>query len=735
VLIARRLARFALIVTAAGVLLAVSVIVLAPQVHDIATANSSVADEIDLNALSSYAVRSDVFAADGSLLATLHAEQNRRPITLAQVPQPVIDSVLAVEDADFYHHKGVNARAIVRALTQNVSAGAVRQGGSTITQQLVKNALLNSNRDVGRKSKEVVLAFRLEQQLSKDQILETYLNTVYFGAGAYGVQAAAETYWGVDASKLGYAEGAMLAALISNPQNYDPTLHPDVALKQRGLALQRLVSLGKVTQEQATVLGHTPLPVQRCGANDQNKPVSCGDVALPQAQDYFTDEVRQELLDDPRLGATKAERFVAVFGGGLKIYTTLDPVAQVEAQQARDSTLPANAKGITAAMVSVEPSSGAVRALVGGPGFDKFQYDIATGRGAPPKFQGRQTGSSFKVFTLLTAMEQGNLPFDQIAGGGAFPNPGGSPDPYKIAGTGGTLTSVTQASSNGAFVRLELTVGIPRVVDMAQRLGLTVTATSAEPSLTLGVKNSTPLQMASAYSAIPNGGIYQHPYFVERVEDRNGKVLIQHAGDGRRAFSEATACNVTQILQANVKAGTATRARLADQDAAGKTGTTDDNTDAWFVGYTPYLTTAVWMGIPTDSIPMGNFGGFSQIFGGTIPAMIWHNFNERYHADRDPRNFPTCDRADRSPQAVAGEGPLGHGGLNGKVTNDVAEIVSSIDTAVTPDPSTSTTLSERLRGLFDPPSTVVKPPPKSTTTTKPSSTTVTTTPGPGGPGG
>ena len=254
----------------------------------------------------------------GSPLATFHAEQNRRPITLDQVPQPVIDSVLAVEDADFYQHKGVNARAVVRALTQNVSAGAVLQGGSTITQQLVKNALLNSNRDIDRKSKEVVLAFRLEQQLSKDQILETYLNTVYFGAGAYGVQAAAETYWGVDAAKLGYAEGAMLAALISNPQSYDPTLHPDEALKQRELALQRLVAQNKITQDQATALGHTPLPVRRCGANDQNKPVSCGDVAVPQAQDYFTEEVKQELLDDPRLGATKAERFVAVFGGGLE---------------------------------------------------------------------------------------------------------------------------------------------------------------------------------------------------------------------------------------------------------------------------------------------------------------------------------------------------------------------------------------------------------------------------------
>lgn len=715
---------------ATGALLAVTVVVISPQLHSIATANSSVADEIDLNALSSYAVRSDVLASDGHLLTTLHADQNRRPIPLAQVPQPVVDAVLAVEDADFYQHKGVNARAVVRALTQNVSAGAVRQGGSTITQQLVKTALLNSNRDIGRKSKEVVLAFRLEQQVSKDQILETYLNTVYFGAGAYGVQAAAEIYWGEDASKLSYPEGAMLAALISNPESYDPTLHPDSALKQRALALQRLVVVNKITQQQAIDLGHTPLPVRRCGANDQNKPVSCGDVAVPQGQDYFTEEVKQELLDDPRLGATKAERFVAVFGGGLTITTTLDRVAQVEAQQARDSTLPANTKSITAAMVAVEPSTGAVRALVGGPGFDKFQYDIATGRGAPPEYFGRQTGSSFKAFTLLTAMEQGNLPFDQIGGGGAFPNPGGTPNPYTISGGGGTLTSVTQASSNGAFVRLELTVGIPRVLNMAQRLGLTVTATTAEPSLTLGVKNSTPLQMASAYAAIPNGGIYHKPYFVERVEDRQGNVLIEHSPDGRRAFSSATACNVTQILQANVQAGTATRARLDKQEAAGKTGTTENNTDAWFVGYTPYLTTAVWMGVPQGSIPMGSFGGFSQIFGGTIPALIWRNFNDRYHAGRDAIDFATCDRADRAPQAVTGEGPLGRGGINGLAIPGVS-VVSTGDATST---STSTT-ANGIGRLFNPPSTIDHQPPKSTTTTTPTGSTTTTTTAPGGPGG
>ena len=652
----RRLLRLSLIVLAAGSLLAVSVLALAPEARDAVGANASVAEDIDLAALDDFAVRSDVYAADGSGITTLHAEQNRKPVGLDQVPQAVKDSILAVEDADFYNHGGVNARAIVRALTQNVSSGQIEQGGSTITQQLVKNALLTSDRDINRKSREVVLALRLEQQLTKDQILEKYLNTVYFGAGAYGVEAASEIYWGLDVSQLDYGQGAMLAAVISNPVAYDPTLHPDAALKRRSIALERLVSAGKITTQQAFLYDHAPLPVRRCGADVPVKPVSCGGADVPVAQDYFTEQVKQQLLDDPRLGATKAERVAMLFGGGLKIYTTLDRAAQAAAQAARDSQLPANDKGITAAMVAVEPSTGAVRALVGGPGFDQYKYDIAT------QAPGRQTGSSFKTFTLLTAMEQGNLPFDSVGGGGTFANPGSDDPTYEISGKGGTITSVTSASSNGAFVRLEQTVGIEHVADMAASLGVQVPAEDHVPSMTLGVANTTPLQMASAYSAIPNGGIHQQPYFIDRVEDRDGRVLIQHAANGTRAFSAATACNVTQVLQQNVKGGTGTRARLTDQPAAGKTGTTQDNTDAWFVGFTPYLTTAVWMGIPSGSVPMGNFGGYAEVFGGTIPALIWHAFNEQYHQGREPIAFPTCDKPDRGARSVHGEGPLGGSG-------------------------------------------------------------------------
>jgi membrane peptidoglycan carboxypeptidase len=709
----RRLLRLSAIVVAAGVLAAGTAVAVAPQIRAAVGANSSVAEDIDLAALDDFAVRSKIIDASGQVFTTLHAEQNRQPVSLDQVPQPVIDAILAVEDASFYDHGGINARAIVRALTQNVESGQIEQGGSTITQQLVKNALLSSSRDIDRKSREVALAIRLEQELTKDEILEKYLNTVYFGAGAYGVQAAAETYWGVDISELDYGQGAMLAAVISNPVAYDPTLHPKAALARRTIALERLVAAGRITSDQAYLYDHSPLPVRRCGDDVVNKPVSCGDTTAPTGQDYFSEQVKQQLLDDPRLGATKAERVAMVFGGGLEIHTTLDPTAQQAAQAARDSELPVNDKGITAAMVAVEPSTGAVRALVGGPGFDTYKYDIAT------QAPGRQTGSSFKTFTLLTAMEQGNLPNDSVGGGGSFANPGGDEDPYTVSGRGGTITSVTSASSNGAFVRLQQTVGVENVATMAARLGVDISADQRVLTMTLGVADTTPLQMASAYSAIPNGGVHQDPYFIERVEDRDGRVLIQHAANGTRAFSATTACNVTQVLQQNVKGGTGTRARLDRQAAAGKTGTTSDNADAWFVGFTPYLSTAVWMGIPSGRVPMGNFGGYAEIFGGTIPARIWHAFNEQYHAERDPVAFPTCDKPDRSARSVRGEGPLGGTGTYSSSSSSSKSRSTGKTTPSTPRKGGST-------GTTTPTPTVTAPPPPITTPT---------TPPPDGPGG
>jgi penicillin-binding protein 1A len=644
--------RLFLAIVVTGVLVATSCMVITPYATDLVHANKAVPEEIDLALLDDYAERSYIYAGDGQLLATLHGEENRQPVKLAAVPQPVIDAVLAVEDADFYNHGGVNVRANFRALLENVSAGGVEQGGSTITQQLVKNALLDDEQTFARKSKEAAIAIRLEQQLTefaadfgaadpvraaKDNILEKYLNTVYFGAGAYGVQAAAETYWGKDIGELSWAEGAMLAATISNPAAYDPTLHPEAATKQRQIALDRLVHLEKITADQARSFGTEALPVDRCSVADATA-TACGNLALPEQQGYFAEEVKQQLLNDPKynVGADYETRYNSVFGGGLKVYTTLNPGLQTESERAIRDIVPPNDKNVQGVSVSIEPTTGAVRAMVGGPGFDHYQYNIATHQ------PGRQTGSSFKTFVLLTAFEQGNVPADYIGGAGTFPNPGGNDTTFEVkSGNGGSLTSVTTSSSNGAFVRLGYVVGLENVVELARKMGVT-SDLPLFPSMPLGTLLTTPIEMASAYSAIPNGGIHEPYYLIDRVENSSGQVLYEHVPAGTRAFSQESACLATQVLEENVRSGTGRRAGLGRQAAAGKTGTTDNGADTWFVGFTPYLVTAVWMGNPDNQEENTEYIGGAENFGGVYPARIWGQLNTWYHDQLPDTSFNRC---------------------------------------------------------------------------------------------
>jgi penicillin-binding protein 1A len=703
-----RVLQFLAAIVAGGVTLAVAFILLVPSVIAVATAGSGGDGPLDSSQFRDYAVRSQVFASDGSLLATLHGVENREPVELALIPPTVVQAVLAVEDAEFYQHGGINLRGLTRALVENLRSGGVDQGGSTITQQLVKKALLTDDRVLSRKTKEIALAVRLEQQLTKDEILELYLNTVYFGSGAYGVQAAAETYWGRNVQDLGWAEGALLASVISNPVGFDPILHPEKSRERRRVALGRMVANGVITQLQADEFDAMPLPEGRCTEQGDPRPGECGTIVQPPPDSYFVEQVKEELLADPRMGSTYEQRYATVFGGGLRIYTTLDPKAQEAAQTAHDTTFPdrvraeADAKGITTAMVSVESSSGAVRALIGGPGFDSFKYDIATHE------PGRQTGSTFKTFVLLTALEQGILPEDRVGGGGAWPNAGGTPDPYVVTGGGGTLTSVTQSSSNGAFVRLGQTVGIRNVVAMANRLGVSSQFDSKSKSTPLGVFDVTPLEMASAYSAIPNGGILNRPYFIDRVESRSGRVFIEHDPAPKRAFTATTACFATQILVDNVRSGTGTNAQLGGQPAAGKTGTTESNSNTWFVGFTPYLTTAVWMGIPAEGTkPMGSLGGQEQ-FGGLWPAAIWRNLNRAWldGSSKPIVQFPACPTPSRPSQAAAGADDP-YGVLNGGAFRSPQDEEGS---------ATTTTTGRRVRV------------PGSTSSTSSTTTTTTTAP-------
>jgi 1A family penicillin-binding protein len=613
----RTVGRFTLTLVLSAFGLALGVLLLARPAKAVLTAGEAkdVRSPLELQELS---LRSVVTDRGGNVLAVLHADENRSPIPLEQVPPHVVNAILDVEDEAFWEHSGVNVRSILRAAFTNVRAGSVRQGGSTITQQLVKNTLLTPDRDINRKIKEAVLAVRLEDQMSKREILEHYLNTVYFGNGAYGVQAAAETYFGVRATELDVAQAAFLAGMIRNPVGYDPFRNPEGAGLRRNFALDRMVDSGHLSRGDADLLKFTPLPAARSNP-------------LPTRDDYFVEEVKQRLLDNPKLGETPQERYNAVFRGGLRIETTFDPRLQTIAEESVERHIPDTKGQFVGALVSVDPASGAVRAMVAGQGFEQARYNLVTGRGG----SGRQPGSSFKTFVLLAALENGFGPNDTIDGRTpcTFNVPGLPDGPYSpenyegSKGAVGPLSEATANSLNCAYVRLGLALdkdgykSLDKVADLARRLGIKGKIDSV-PSMAIGSEEVTPLEMASAYAVIANDGVRHEPYFIERVLDRNGDVIDEADKDGERVLSQQTARVATSVLRKVVESGTGTKARLGNRPAAGKTGTSQEWRDAWFVGYTPQLATAVWMGAPVGQVEMRNVGGI-RVTGGSYPAQTW----------------------------------------------------------------------------------------------------------------
>ncbi len=633
------LLRFASITAVAGVGLAAVGVALVPAIEELSSAGSSDEAMIDLGPLDQ---RSYVYAADGSLLTTLQAEIDRQPVPLSEIPQHTIDAVLAVEDADFYSHDGVNIRSTLRALVRNVDEGETVQGGSTITQQVVKEELVGNEQSLDRKAREAVLARRLEDLMTKDEILERYLNTVYLGNGAYGVQAGAETYFDRSVAELDIIQSAFLAGIIANPARFDPVRNPEDSKARRDIALRRLAAVDVVSDEAAEYMTSAPMPTT---INQFN----------PETQDYFVEEVKQILFDDPRLGATREERQNRVFRGGLRIYTTLDPRAQALATSSRNDVLaelspegtpagttpnglhpgpgpltgtPISATGV---VVSVQPHTGAVRAMVGGAGFGTDPYNIAT------QGVGRSGGSTFKIFVLLALLENGYLPTDSVNGGGpcTFRDiPGMFPDPYTVenfsnsGGGSGTILSQTLRSSNCAYVRLGQIVGTDKVVQQARRMGITTPLEEAV-SMPLGTKEVYPIDMAAAVASIAADGTFNAPYYIDRVEGPDGDVILAHEPDPRRAESVQSARLAAEVLERNVESGTGTRARIPGQHAAGKTGTAQDASDGWFVGFTPYLATAVWIGTPDGKFEV-RIGG-TGITGGSYPAEMWGRYMRAWH--------------------------------------------------------------------------------------------------------
>ena len=548
-----------------------------------------------------------VLDRNGKLITTLHAEVNRVVVPFDQIPDDVKNAVIAAEDKDFYHHGGVSYFSIIRAGWADLTHRGIVQGGSTITQQYVKNVYTGNQRSFGRKIKEAILAVKVDHKYSKDEILGRYLNTVYFGNGAYGVQAAAQVYFGIPARKLSLLQAATLAEVIPAPAQYDPVDHADVAKVRRNSVLQKMASQGYITQQEADQLMDQPVKVKL-------RPQVAHKFA------YFVSVVSKALQD--------TYGYAETFTGGLRVTTTLDSKMQRAAAQAVASHLPAKSDP-AAALVAIDPKTGAIRALVGGRDFTRAKFNLATQAH-------RQAGSAFKPFTLSAAMEkkislkstwQG--PAEITIDDPECANPDGTPwmvHNYadEEAGTF-ELTEATAHSVNTIFAQLVTTVGPDKVVDVAERMGI---KSPLQPvcSITLGTQAVSPLDMTTAYASLAARGVVRSPYTVVQVKSTDNHVNdVYQPKAGTRALKKNDADLVTFALQAVVDHGTGTAAQIG-RPVAGKTGTAQKFVDAWFCGYTPQLAACVWVGYPKGEIPLENVEGVSNVFGGSIPAGIWHDF-------------------------------------------------------------------------------------------------------------
>jgi len=620
------------------------------------------------------AQRSTVTDAMGNVLGYL-GTQDRSFVSLDAIPKLLQDAVVAVEDQTFWSNAGIDVNGVLRAAGANFSSGVVEQGGSTITQQLVKNRILNSQRTIERKLHEMVMAVQLAHRYSKRQILEQYLNTVYFGQGAYGVKAAMEHMflaagpYGPVAPTLADitpGQAALLAGLIASPEGDNPFAYPARARARRAFVVNRMVSQGVITEGQAVLARAEPLPSIR--PQPDLRPRSS-----------WVEELQDRLLHDPAysvLGATTAERAKRLLTGGLHVAATLDPVTQRAAQDAMAAILPEK-PGFTGALVAIDPRTGEVKAMVAGPGFEKSQYNIAT------SFPGRQAGSTWKVITLAAALQQGFSPQDNVSG--SSPCDFGKQGRTQNAEPGGgtmTLRAATVHSVNCAFVRTELAVGFPDVIAAAHRMGISQQTLQPVLTLTLGAIETTPLEMATVAATIANGGVHHAPIFVHQITASDGTVVFDaKSGTGERAIPADVAACETDILRGVITSGTGTAAQLGARPVAGKTGTTDEKTDANFLGFTPQLAAFIWHGNALARVPGAGFGG-------QIPARIFQAFMSRALAGTPPLPFPDAGPVcARSGKAIGNAGRVSAVPLVTPTT--VAPTVQPVPATLPPAPTTT----------------------------------------------
>ncbi len=555
-----------------------------------------------------------ILANDGSVLAE-EGSFFGDAAKISQLPDYVPNAVIAIEDHRFRFHYGIDPVGLARAMTRNVLARHMVQGGSTLTQQLAKNLFLTQEKTLTRKAQEAVLAIWLESKFTKDEILQLYLNRVYFGSGAFGIEQAAHTYYNKSAAELSIIEAARLAACLKAPTNYDPATHPDESTTRAKLVLSAMQDQGFITAQDAK------------DAIDQPSSVVTAD-HLP-ARQYAVDWIDGQM---PQL--------VKTYDSSIVIETTINPKIQANAEQALRLRLQQNGRklGVSQGAMVVMDNTGAVLALLGGKSYEKSQYNRAT------KAE-RQPGSAFKAFVYLTAFEHGYKPssveIDEPVKIGNW-----SPENYKHKYLGEvSLEQAFAESINTIAAKLTLNVGPAEVAQTAQRLGIS-SPLGHDASLALGTSEVTPLEMTAAFVPFANGGNAVAPYVVKRVTTRDGKLLYERKGDGLgQVVSPTVLGEMNQIFRAVVHQGTGTKAQFGNWDIGGKTGTSQDYRDAWFVGFTPYLTAAVWLG-NDDNTPT------KQVTGGSLPALIWRDVMEPAHRGLNWLPLPGTPEQQQAPAAT-----------------------------------------------------------------------------------
>jgi len=546
---------------------------------------------------------SQFYDNENRIIYTTASAEHRLPVKLDKIPKHVRAAFISIEDNRFYEHSGIDYRGTFRALVSNIMGQEV-QGGSTITQQLAKNAFLTQERTISRKIKEAFLARQMENKYTKDEILNMYLNQIYFGEGSYGVESASLTYFGKHVQDIDLAEAATLAAIPKSPNYYDPMENPKANKERRNIVLDQMVKYGHITQADADKAKAEEVKIRKEDTTGKQKDL----------RSYFFDYVSQQIID--KYGAD------ALFKGGLKIYTTLDSSMQSKAEHAIRylpdlwTEDPDHLTQPQVGLVALDPTNGYIKAMVGGRGQDKFNRAVLAQR---------QPGSAFKAFVYLTAMDNGLNAATMVddkplkIGGWQPQNSGGS-----FHGTV-TLRTALSRSYNIPAIRVALRVGTDKVMKMAKACGITSLVeegpyTDNNPAMALGglTKGVSPLDMATAYGTIANNGVLNLPVSITKIVDRNGKIIFEHKPAPKQVVSAKAAYQTTDMLKDVLVSGTAGGSGLG-RPAAGKTGTTDYSKDAWFCGYTPNLSCAVWVGDDRNR----SMGAMS---GSGAPLSIWHDF-------------------------------------------------------------------------------------------------------------